>query len=230
MNILEILKRLKGNNIISPLPSKEVQQPDRGVSPFLQKILGAVRKLKEPVTVRETFDRTAPPAMTTPTATPTPVLEKMLGARTPTREDYEEIIKRGLGHWGDVPAKQWAGTFAQAPEMYPIYQKHPYLPAAVSILESSGGKNMTYANNPMNWGIRIPSFKPQSPEEAIMKMITGVGGRMAAYEPFRQSQDLSDFANTYAPPCENETAKYIENLGRVFDVFKEAEEGYFNEQ
>lgn len=93
MNIFEILERLKGKNIISPLPSKEARPPQAMQSPFLQKILGAVQRLKEPVTVRETFDRPAqalptmgPPAPPTapPTATPTPTLEKMLGAQQPT--------------------------------------------------------------------------------------------------------------------------------------------------
>lgn len=157
----------------------------------------------------------------TPTQTAQPQQQRPL-----TPEDRAEIIRRGYSHWGDVPAIQWAGTFAQAPDIADVFVEHPYLPAAVALAESSGGKNITYENNPMNWGINVPSFQPQSPEEAIMKMMTGVGHRMDVYEPFRESQDIRDFAYIHTPPNENDTEKYINDLINIMSIFQQAEEKY----
>lgn len=145
----------------------------------------------------------------TPTANPTPTPD-VLGA-----------ITKGFNEWGGkaVPAATLAGTFKTAAEKNKI---DPYLLPAVSILETGGGKKQSFNNNPINWGIYEESFKPKTPAETINKAASGIGTGRAFpyYEDYRQSKNVKDFASHYAPPNENDTTRYVNNLNKLMEMFR----------
>lgn len=145
----------------------------------------------------------------TPTATPTPTPD-VLGA-----------INKGFQEYGgnDLPVATLSGTFKTAAEQNNL---DPYLLPAVSILETGGGKKQAFNNNPINWGIYEPSFQPKTPAETINKAASGVGTGRAfpVYEDYRQSGNVKDFVNHYAPPSENDSARYMENLQRLMEMFR----------
>jgi len=149
-----------------------------------------------------------------PTQTPTP---------TPTPDIVGAILKGFKEYGGDnLPVATLAATFKDA-----AYKNNlnPYLLPSVSILETSGGRNQTFENNPLNWGAKEPTFKPQSPEETIYKAASGIGTGRAFpyYEKYRQTGNLEDFASHYAPPGENNTKQYVENLKKLIKMFKKYE-------
>lgn len=142
-----------------------------------------------------------------PTPTPTP---------TPTPQpDYEKVIRLGFEKYGNPPVAAYAAQFAQIPQKYDIFKKHPYLLPAVSIIETSGGKNMKFKNNPLNWGKQdMPSV-----EYVIDKAASGISGRFPYYKDFLETGDLKDFIKVYAPPHENE--RYEEKLNWALSLFGE---------
>lgn len=131
--------------------------------------------------------------------------------------DYEAVIRAGFERYGNPPIATMSAKFAEAPLRYPIFKKYPHLLPAISIVETSGGKNITYPNNPMNWGIRA-GFVPASWEEAIEKAMTGIGERMPYYQRFRETMNLEDFVNVYAPPSEN--IDYLDKLLEAMSFFE----------
>ena len=128
---------------------------------------------------------------------------------SPQPQDVEEQMRKVLTDYGgeDLPAMDYIPLFMEAMKMYPMFAQNPYLLPQMSILESSGGQNVTRPNNPLNWGARVQAeggFSPESFEESIMKAITGMGERFDYYEPFRQDRPLTDeeimaFAQVYEP-------------------------------
>lgn len=133
----------------------------------------------------------------TPMPTPMPI------------NDISEKIRKGLVDYGgeNLPALDYIPLFEQAAQQYPVFAHNPYLLPQISILESSGGRNITRPNNPLNWGARMQAqglFNPISYEESINKAVSGIGERMGAYEPFRVDRPLTEeeiyqFANIYEP-------------------------------
>lgn len=110
------------------------------------------------------------------------------------------------------PAATQSAQFADQAQRFPITQKYPYLIPAIAMNETTGGKNVTYANNWTNWGIREPSFQPTSPEQVIERTTSGIGERSPYYQDFRNTGDLNKLAAHYAPPGENNTKKYVQDL------------------
>ena len=141
-------------------------------------------------------------------------------------QEVEQQLKKVLTDYGgeDVPALDYIPYFMKAMEMYPMFANNPYLLAQIAILESSGGQNITRANNPLNWGARLQAkgeYNPASNEESIMRAITGMGERLPYYEQFRQDRPLTDeeimqFAGVYEPANQG----YGENLLKGIQHFQ----------
>lgn len=162
---------------------------------------------------------------------------KELETNKTKKEELKKAIEEGLNHYGS-PLASMSANFAEMPDS-PIYDEYPYLIPAISILESSGGKNITYKNNPFNWAVyaqKEGKYQPSSIEQAIKDISTGIGGRRAEqgytseqlrtaanYEKFRKTGSLEDFANVYAPISDNpETGgnTYANNLRKVMSLFE----------
>ena len=137
---------------------------------------------------------------------------------TPSPEpDYLNMIEKGFEKYGSPPIATLSAKFAEAPKRYRVFKKYPALLPAISIIETSGGKNITYQNNPMNWGIKV-GFMPRNWGEAIEKAMTGIGERMPYYKKFRETLDLQDFVDVYAPSFENEN--YLDKLRQAMSYFE----------
>ena len=128
--------------------------------------------------------------------------------------DIEKNIRKGLKQYskgGDLPIEEQIPLFVEIAKKYPIFQKYPYLLPQISILESSGGQNITRENNPLNWAARIQKqglYQPQSWEQSIMDAATAIAGDRPAgprqrqqtyYDKFRKTGDIADFANAWEP-------------------------------
>lgn len=166
-----------------------------------------------------------------PQATPIPT-QAPGGDRQKMIDAYTE----GFKHWGSPPAATLSALMVDEAQKYPIFQKYPWLPAALTILESGGGKNLTKREdvspahrqfNLTNWGVNLPQgyYEPTGPEDVLQKTISGIGSRMGAYEPFRTSGNLQDFANVYAPSSDNPGtggSDYARNAQSIMDIFQKA--------
>lgn len=158
----------------------------------------------------------------------------------PSTAEIARKIQAGFSEYNKgqpLPVEQYISQFTDAAQRYPIFRKHPYLIPAVSLLETSGGKNFTNLKNPVSWGARVKDkYQPQSAAQAIEDMITGVGGdpnrgagfdpvtaasrlqTAGYYQPFRESGDLQTFADTYEPPKNNPT--YYKDLLKLIQLFE----------
>jgi len=144
-------------------------------------------------------------------------------------QDLMTAYTKGFAHYGNPPAATLSGQMINEGQQYPIFQQYPFLPAALSILESGGGSNMSQRQQPYNitsWGINLPKsqFDPQSVEEVLSKTISGIGKRTPAYEKFRTTKDLNDLGHVYAPLGENPTTGgnyYADNAKAIMDQFAE---------
>jgi len=149
----------------------------------------------------------------------------------------ENAIRKGLIEYGANPRLvEFAPLFAQAAQKYPIFAKNPFLLPQIAILETSGGRNITRPNNPLNWGARVQAtgnYNPLSWQESINDAITAIGGdplrgpagstrqkQTTYYQPFRESGDLKTFANIYEP----DNGDYYDALVKGLPLF----EKYYN--
>lgn len=157
--------------------------------------------------------------------------------------EYQAAIQEGFKHWGSPPAATMAAQMAQAIATSPIYQKYPFLIPAITLNETGGGNpdKIAYPNNITNWGIRSPGYQPATTLQNLQDMITGVAGTRQLVQPtespynwwyrqpglqqFRQSMDLRDLANFYAPKSDNPLYG-----GDVYAKNLQDEMNYFNSQ
>lgn len=144
-------------------------------------------------------------------------------------ESYERVrrIMKGMQgffkNYGSPFSQEDIGSFAAEAEKYPITQKYPYLMPAISVNETSAGKNVSHPNNPLNWGIYEPTFQPKSNLETIAKATSGIAQRFPQYQKFRDTGNLMDFGNTYAPPSDNNDPNYGGKLAELFKQFQQYE-------
>ena len=208
--------------VISPIP--EAAQPSF-FDTLKQKAMQVWNNYANPEPIKFTFQQPTPTSSPTPTA-------------SPSRQAYQQAIEKGFENWGSPPAATLAGTYALAPESAPIFQKYPFLLPAQSLAETSGGAKQAVQNNPQNWGLyaqKAGQYNPSSPEQVIKDAMSAIGGTRSAetanpdqlrtqnyYQDFRNSGDLADFAKNYAPPTENDTAKYVQDLLAIMSVFEQA--------
>jgi hypothetical protein len=164
-----------------------------------------------------------------------PIANPVQAKQPDKRAEIERKIRGGLKAYSlkyaggqKLPIEDYVPMFVEATK-YPIFQKYPFLLPQISIQESSGGRNVTRTNNPLNWGARIQQqgqYSPSSWDESIQDMISAVSGdrpkgtsryrQTLYYEPFRRSQDLRDFANTY----ESANPNYYNDLMQGMKVFE----------
>jgi len=162
-----------------------------------------------------------------PIAKPTPLPDKY------DREMLSDAIARGFRKWAGldkenlpdtrVPMIAYSNKFAEEVDKNPLLRKFPFLLPALSILETSGGQHVKFKNNPLNWGIvqqRMGYFNPATTEETIEKAASGISERTDAYKEFRETLDIADLVKRYAPPSENLTKKYIEDLRTIMQIFE----------
>lgn len=167
---------------------------------------------------------------------PIPTMSREQIAAKPKEKTLSQKIIAGLREYSGgkkLPIEAYVPQFVQAAETHPIFKQHPFLLPQVAILESSGGVNVTRANNPLNWAARVQKqglYSPTSWEQSINDMITAVGGDIEArpptqpsryaqttyYEPFRKSKDLKKFAEIYEPGNKD----YYKNLVEGIKLFE----------
>ena len=185
----------------------------------------------------------------TPQPTPTPqVLNQIVNAQSrkemaqasSSEKEIERKIRAGFreyaksqGVQGELPVEKYVPLLVEATKKYPVFKEQPFLLPQVSILETSGGRNITRPNNILNWGARLQKagdYSPESYEQAIQDAITAIGGDMESrppgtprgrtasyYQGFRDNpQDLKNFSNTYEPT----NPEYYQNLIKGIEVFK----------
>jgi len=141
-----------------------------------------------------------------PDVTPTPT-------PTPTPAPYEEAIRKGFEKYGNPPAAKYTPYFVEAVNKYPPLKKHPYLLPALSIVETSGGKNVTYKENLFNWGKQDMPSVPY----VIERVAKGIS-EDPRYAKFRETGRIEDLAEVYAPRKEN--PNFIKNLIWALNLFK----------
>jgi len=133
---------------------------------------------------------------------------------TPTPIPYEEIIKSGFEKYGNPPAAKYTPYFAEAIKKYPVIEKNPYLLPALSIVETSGGKNITYPENLFNWGKQ----KMPSVPYVIDRVAKGIS-EDPRYAKFRETGRIEDLARIYAPQREN--PNFLKNLIWALNLFQQ---------
>lgn len=175
----------------SPNPVKPLQQ-----TPFFQKIMGAIFK----------------PQSTQATQKSMPAIQSLSPTPTPGWEPYKKAYDKFYERRGNPPVAKFSELMAKLTYDNPPLRRNPGILAGVPLLESSGGKNVTFENNPINWAIQVQKrgeFAPSSWEEAITKMATGVSSRQKDYtvrqglNKWRATGNLEDFGDWYAPPEDN---------------------------
>jgi len=125
-----------------------------------------------------------------------------------------DTIRNRLVQYGgeDLPALEYVPQFVEATQKYDFFKNNPYLLPQLSILETSGGKNVSRPNNILNWGIGIPenneAFAQMTPQEVLERAISGLGERSSYYSQFRTGKpltqpEMSSFGSVYNPPNPN---------------------------
>lgn len=134
-----------------------------------------------------------------------------------------EQISRGWSGYGGAPAASASATFAEVANKYPILQKYPGLLPAMSMKESSGGKANT--KNWFNWGIYEPSYQEGDPNQVIRDVAAAIGSDSTPsshyYQKFRQTGNIRDMLDRYAPPTENDTGLYHKQLMDWMKMFEQ---------
>lgn len=163
------------------------------------------------------------PAAPAPTSGVQVAPPQVLGAQTSGPVTPEQI-QAGWAQYGDgnAPAATMSAVFADVANQYPVLQKYPGLLPAMNIQESSGNKAKT--KNGFNWGLYNPSYQETNPEQVIRDVAAAIGGEDSPsshyYEDFRNSGDIMDLLNRYAPPTENDTSQYHQNVLNWMKMFE----------
>lgn len=200
-------QKFKRDGGVSPVPDMPNPVPALPIGNVFRKVMGSLLSPKQagaqgtPASVPSKQPVVTPKPSMTPAPTPTP-------GWVPYKKAYDEFYSRR----GNPPVSKLTELMAKLTYDNPPLRRNPGLVPGVPILESSGGKNVTYENNPVNWAIQVQKkgdFQPTSWEEAISKMATGVATRQKDYTPaklledWRQSGNLESFGEWYAPTSDN---------------------------
>lgn len=135
----------------------------------------------------------------------------------------DDLLK-GFGNYGATPSAEAVKKMVEAPNRYDVFKNNPYLLPAISIVETSAGQNMTRPKsspnpqNLINWGI-YTDFAPKTQAEAVERALTGIGERSPYYQSFRDTNDLEDFVNTYAPASDGNEG-YMDKLVKAMAYFQ----------
>lgn len=111
-------------------------------------------------------------------------------------EKLAENIKKGFEKYGSKEGAKYAMEFAKAGINLP----DPYLPAVLSLKETSGGKHLSRENNWLNIG---PDIDYSSVEQNVLggEGKKGFMGLMQSglYDAYLKSGDLNEFFKVYTP-------------------------------
>lgn len=173
--------------------------------------------------------------------------ERAIRTQPVNEGEIERKIRSGFKEYSKgekLPIEEHIPTMVAATRRYPIFQKYPYLIPAVSIVETSGGRNYQLYNNPLSWAARVQvagGYNPKSVQESIEDFITAVGGDASRasgggrylpgseiyesrkrqpeiYKPFRETGDVRTFAKTYETPQSN--PNYERDLLNFIQMFE----------
>ena len=155
--------------------------------------------------VKEFFAPKAPVfASPIPDVTPTPT-------PTLTPISLSDRFKKGFESYGSNLATASA-KFSEQAQNNPL--PDPFLPAVISLMETSGGKKQRYAFNPFNWGMQdMPSL-----DKSIERIYSGISKRFPYYADYLKSGKLEDFFKVYTPPNKNNPSN--EELVRRYNLLK----------
>lgn len=176
------------------------------------------RELISPIPKDQIIGNQAP---ATTTLTPQPAV---LGAQAQPKVTAEQI-QRGWDNYGDgkAPAATMSAVFADVANQYPVLQKHPGLLPAMAMKETSGGKAPNQKNW-FNWGVHLDDYNEPDPEKVIRSVARAIGsddsGSSHYYKKFRETEDIGDLLNVYAPPVENDTGLYHKQLLNWMKMFE----------
>ena len=152
------------------------------------------------------FNPPTPSPSPTPSPQPTPQFDPVELARK-INSGYNEY-SQGI----PVPALDAVSVMVDAAKNIDFWKHNPYLAPGLSIAETSAGRNMTYENNLINYGIRNPKinaiFKEVGLQEALKRSMLEIGSTGNVYKRFRTGKpltdaELQDFAKTYEPTNDN---------------------------
>lgn len=111
---------------------------------------------------------------------------------TPTPFANEEAFRRGFEEYGS-PLATASAKFAEAANKYKL--PDPYSIPTLMLMETSGGKNQKFKNNPANWGMQdMPSL-----DYLIDRIYSGIAGRMPYYKDYLASGDPADLLSVFTP-------------------------------
>jgi hypothetical protein len=151
-----------------------------------------------------------------PTPTPNPILEQL-------KKGFEEgFANYSLKSNYTNPLATMSAELAKAAVDNNL--PDPYLPATMSLMETSGGKNMTYDNNPFNYGGDKPDL-----QTAINKVNQSIGstagigttdanGMGGLYRDYIKSGNMQDFFKIYTPNADPSNPSYDELIDRYTNL------------
>lgn len=137
----------------------------------------------------------------------------------------EEQIRKGWEGYGDgnAPAATMSAVFADVANQYPVLQKHPGLLPAMAMKETSGGRAPNQKNW-FNWGVHLDDYNESDPEKVIRSVARAIGSDDSNsshyYKKFRETGDINDMLQRYAPPSENDTGLYHKQLLNWMKMFE----------
>lgn len=156
-----------------------------------------------------------------------------------TQDEIQRAIEEGFKNWGNPPAATMSAQMAAIPFNDPFYATpdRMFMIPSIPVKESGGGKNLpgpfisgkpvSNANRQFNyfgWNVtaKPEDWTPTSPIDVMNHVASGISGRVPYYQKFRETGNLNDFANVYAPLSENPTTGgpyYAQSLKDIMGVF-----------
>lgn len=230
MNFQGILDKVKGffqPKMISPVPDSELienwtpQRWQQHHNANFDAQMAAKGMYRHPDNVY----REGRPGGVTPTPSPVQrTVGNVLGARSTAQPVTEAQIRKGWDDYGDgnAPAASMSAVFADVANQYPVLRKHPGLLPSMAMKESSGGKANT--KNWFNWGMYDDAYQEQDPAQVIRDVAEAIGSDKGNsshyYQKFRETEDIMDMLERYAPPTENDTGLYHKQLLQWMKMFQ----------
>lgn len=220
---------LPQQKIVSPLPegynpqNEEAYSRIRSERPAYKGDYNAMNSILAKYPVDELLGGS--PAPTAPPAKPKMMIQKrpaqVLGSKT-TNPVTEEQIRKGWEQYGNPPAATASATFAEVANQYPALRENPGLLPGIMIKESSGGKAKT--KNWGNWALYNDDYQESDPNQVIRDMAEAIAGENSNsshyYQKFRETRDVRDMLDRYAPPTENDTDLYHKQLLDWIEMFR----------
>jgi len=190
--------------------------------------LGAAEKVPTPIKSSVSFNPTPTPTTTqVQNIVPTTSNEVVEPNNAIDYDEIERKIRTGLIKYGgeDLPAIKQIPIMMEAIKKHDLFRNNPYLIPQQAILETSGGKNISYPNNLINYGIRSEDinklFEQVGIDEALQRSAKEMGETGQVYKRFRTGkplteQELEEYAKQYEPT----NPQYYHNLKEGLKYFE----------